>query len=236
LSVVGTKITEGGLSKLKRAIPRCVIKTDAGTADVVDSELKARAELERIGARIRLDEKGDVQAVSLNKGTIFTDKELAHIKWMIDLRQLSLNGANVSDEGLVHLAGLTKLEVLDLCNTKISDAWREAMPELPKLAWLDVRGTKITDSGLRRLADLPSLKNLFLSGPKITNTGLEHLGKITSLEHLSLTLCRGVSNSGLLYLRGLYRLKRLDLRGTSVLEDGANQLQRFLPNCAMQRD
>jgi hypothetical protein len=31
-------------------------------------------------------------------------------------------------------------------------------------------------------------------------------------------------------------LKRLDLRGTSVLEDGANQLQRFLPNCAMLRD
>jgi len=84
--------------------------------------------------------------------------------------------------------------------------------------------------------DLPSLKNLFVSGPKITNAGMEHLGKMTSLEHLSVTLCRGVSNSGLLYLRGLYRLKRLDLRGTSVLEDGANQLQRFLPNCAMLRD
>ncbi len=123
-----------------------------------------------------------------------------------------------------------------MSSTAITDSWREAMPELPRLTWLDVRGTKITDSGLRRMSDLPSLKNLFVSGPKITNSGLEHLGKMTSLEHLSLTLCRGVSNSGLLYLRGLYRLKRLDLRGTSVLEDGANQLQRFLPNCAMLRD
>jgi internalin A len=224
------------LSKIKRSIPRCVIKTDSGTVDVVDSELKARAELERIGGRIRLDEKGDALAVSLNKNTTFNDKDVVHLKWMIDLRQLSLNGANVSDEGLAFLSGLTKLEVLDLCNTKISDAWREAMPELPKLSWLDVRGTKVTDLGLRRLVDLPSLKSLFISGPKITNSGLEHLGKMPTLEHLSLSLCRGVSNSGLLYLRGLYRLKRLDLRGTSVLEDGANQLQRFLPNCAILRD
>ena len=148
---------------------------------------------------------------------------------MIDLRQLSLTGANVSDEGLVHLSGLTKLEVLDLSNTKITDSWREAMPELPRLTWLDVRGTKITDLGLRRMSDLPSLKNLFVSGPKITNSGLEHLGKMTSLEHLSLTLCRGVSNSGLLYLRGLYRLKRLDLRGTSVLEDAPTSCSGSCP-------
>ena len=147
LSIVGTKMTEGGLSKLKRAIPRCVVKTDAGTADVVDSELKARAELERLGVRIRLDENGDALAVSLGKGVVFTDKEIEHLKWMIDLKQLSLNGGNVTDAGLGHLGGLTKLEVLDLCNTKITDAWRDAMPELPKLAWLDLRGTKVTDAG-----------------------------------------------------------------------------------------
>ena len=58
LSLVGTRVTEGGLGKLKRAIPRCAVKTDAGTVDVVDSELKARAELERIGARVRLDDRG----------------------------------------------------------------------------------------------------------------------------------------------------------------------------------
>ena len=98
---------------------------------MVDSELKARAELERLGVRIRLDENGDVLAVSLGKGVVFTDKEMEHLKWMIDLKQLSLNGGNVTDAGLAHLGGLTKLEVLDLCNTKITDAWRDSMPELP---------------------------------------------------------------------------------------------------------
>ena len=83
---------------------------------------------------------------------VITDKEIEHLKWMIDLKQLSLNGGNVTDAGLGHLGGLTKLEVLDLCNTKITDAWRDAMPELPKLAWLDLRGTKVTDSGLRKTA------------------------------------------------------------------------------------
>jgi Leucine-rich repeat (LRR) protein len=123
-----------------------------------------------------------------------------------------------------------------LCNTKISDAWRDSMPELPKLGWLDLRGTKVTDSSLRKLLNLPNLKSLFLSGPKITNVGLEQIAKIPTLENLSLPLCRGISNSGLLFLRGLYRLKRLDLRGTSVLEDGVNALQRFLPNCGILRD
>ena len=43
LSIVGTKVTEGGLSKLKRAIPQLRGEvTDTGTADVVDSELSAR--------------------------------------------------------------------------------------------------------------------------------------------------------------------------------------------------
>ena len=208
------------------------MKTDAGMVDVVDSELQARAELEKIGARIRLDEEGNALAVSLGKGAVFTDKELGHLRWMIDLKQLSLNGANISDAELEHLSGLTKLEVLDLCNTKITDAWREAMPELPQLAWLDLRGTKVTDAGLRRLINLPSLKSLFLSGPKITNAGLEHLAKIPTLENLSLPLCRAVSSTGVVFLRGLYRLKRLDLRGTSVLEDGVNALQRFLPTAA----
>ena len=112
----------------------------------------------------------------------------------------------------------------------------QSLPELPRLAWLDLRGTKISDTGLKRLVDLPSLKSLFLSGPKVTNTGLEHIGKIATLEHISLPLCRAVSNSGLLFLRGLYRLKRLDLRGTSVMEDGLNALQRYLPNCTILRD
>ena len=213
-----------------------MVKTNEGTADVADSELKARAELERIGVRIRLDPTGNVMAVSLDKKTTFTDKDTEHLKWMIDLRQLSLNGANVTDAGLQNLAGLNKLEVLDLCNTKIGDSWRDSMPELTKLTWLDLRGTKVTDAGLKRLIDLPKLKNLFLSGPKITNAGLEHIGKIPTIEHLSLPLCRAISNAGLLSLRGLYKLKELDVRRTSVFEDGVNALQRFLPNCTIRRD
>ena len=109
-------------------------------------------------------------------------------------------------------------------------------PNCPAWRWLDLRGTKVTDAGLRRLLNLPSLKSLFLSGPKITNAGLEQIAKIPTLENLSLPLCRGVSNAGLTFLRPLYRLKRLDLRGTSVLEDGVNAMQRLLPNCTILRD
>ena len=120
LSIVGTKITEGGLSKLKRAIPRCVVKTDAGTADVVDSELKARAELERIGVRIRLDDHGDVLAVSLAKGAIFTDKEVEHLKWMIDLRQLSLNGAQCHRRAVWRISAGSPSSKCSTCATRKS--------------------------------------------------------------------------------------------------------------------
>ena len=61
--------------------------------------------LERLGARVSVNEQGEVDGVDLY-------------------------GTQITDAGLVHLKGLTSLEVLTLGNTQITDAGVEKLKEV----------------------------------------------------------------------------------------------------------
>jgi Leucine-rich repeat (LRR) protein len=56
---------------------------------------------------------------------------LEHLKGLTQLRELSLNGTQVTDAGLEHLKGLSELETLSLDDKRVTDAAPAALAELP---------------------------------------------------------------------------------------------------------
>jgi hypothetical protein len=64
----------------------------------------------------------------------------------------------------------------------------------------------------------------------VSDVGLSYLRELTELEEW-LGLCRTqVTDEGIQCLSGLTKLKQLNVRGTSVTEDGARSLQESLPS------
>jgi hypothetical protein len=73
------------------------------------------------------------------------------------------------------------------------------------------------------------LETLSLGGTKVTDAGLEHLQGLANLATLNLENNRGVSDSGLVHLKGLTKLRTLNLGGTKVTDAGVGDLQKALP-------
>lgn len=103
------------------------------------------------------------------------------------LSSLSLRDANITDAGLGHLRGMIGLRWLWLDGTKVTDAGLEHLKYMTGLVWLDLDRTKATDIGLEQLKELKGLKYLYLSGTKVTDIGLKQLKELTELERLDVS-------------------------------------------------
>lgn len=64
--------------------------------------------------------------------------------------------------------------------------------------------------------------------------GLAQLAKLRTLEALNLSRTK-ITDAGLLHLAGLAHLETLDLQKTQVTRAGVAELQKSLPNCAINR-
>jgi hypothetical protein len=81
-----------------------------------------------------------------------TDGDLADLCELRHLKQLDLEGTQVTDNGLRTVSGLSRLE------------------------WLDIDATEITDKGLRHLEAMRNLRHLSVTQcPNITDTGVAEL-------------------------------------------------------------
>lgn len=92
------------------------------------------------------------QVAELNlAGTKVTDKGLAALEKMTNLRRLHLEKTAVTDEGLAHLKGLTNLRYLNLYNTAVTDAGVAELTSLKSLRHLYLWQSKATDDGASKL-------------------------------------------------------------------------------------
>ena len=73
-----------------------------------------------------------------------------------------------------------------------------------------------------------------LDRDRITDAGLVHLRAITSLSRLDLVGTH-VTDAGIVRLKGLTKLKLLALSYTEVTDAGVKDLQRALPNLIIVR-
>jgi hypothetical protein len=86
------------------------------------------------------------------------------------------------------LKGLPNLRVLDFGSSPLGAAGVDNLRDLKRLEVLGFSNATIADAGLTSLKDLPRLKSLsFYSCQGITDGGLVHLRGLKSLEHLRLS-------------------------------------------------
>ena len=139
---------------------------------------------------------------------IAKDDDLRLVATLPKLEELNLSNTDIGDVGLAHLRGLTHLRSLALVYTSITDAGMSTIKEMHRLTKLELAGTDITDSGLAHVSSLTALRELDISDTSITEAALGHLTKLSGLT-------------------------RLGMDNTEISREGAAELQKSLPRCAI---
>ncbi len=117
-----------------------------------------------------------VVAVYTNKQSgHITDRGLAAISGLTELRDLCLRGMHITDDASHYLTSFPDLEELDLSATEITDAALADISQLTKLRHLSLRDTRVTDEGMKLIAQLTQLKTLVLSNTAVSDEGMAHL-------------------------------------------------------------
>ncbi len=115
----------------------------------------------------------------------------------------------------------------------ITDAGLDSLSSFTRLEELGLSDSLIGDTTLARIAGLTTLKRLRLARTSITDAGLAHLSGPKNLEELDLRDAgehgHRVTTAGLGALRGLTKLRRLDLAGTAA-ENSVLALISQMPN------
>jgi hypothetical protein len=127
----------------------------------------------------------------------------------------------------------------------------EFSPTLPGPAWLrrrigdeyfvsvaeaffDKSSHRVLDDGMFRefansvrSRNLPRPRGLVFSDLPITDAALEGLSTFPNLTSLHIINCRGISDSGLKQIESLTKLRRLDLRGSSLTDQGLARISNL---------
>ena len=70
---------------------------------------------------------------------------------MTQLRELWLDGTQITDDGLVHLAGMSRLQWLSLGGTQITDNGLVHFKGMARLRYVSLDGTNVTNEGVKKL-------------------------------------------------------------------------------------
>ncbi|CAI5462123.1 unnamed protein product [Closterium sp. Yama58-4] len=236
----------GGVNAVKRGVSVVTGEVNAVKAEVAEHKQSTTLQLEEAERR-RVAEmremRGQVKEREWKLAAV--KKELdahknARMKVDVDLQirqsegdqktaweQLKLQSRETDLLGLSdgHVSTIMHLKSIDLSSSSgFSAEGIKHLYRLPRLDTLSLERTDVSDSVLEGIGSLTSLRNLMLDDTKVTDAGLSHLTALSSLEVLSLSTCKGVTNTGMVHVGRLTGLKRLDLDCTAVTDDGLQQL------------
>jgi Leucine-rich repeat (LRR) protein len=222
---------ETALQVVQNAGGRVIREGNLPDRPVVGVDLRSSS----IGDR-DLDVMKDFPALkSLNLGsTDITDAGLRALRNLRGLETLGLGATlRITDGGIEYISGLSRLRELDLTFAPITDEGLSHIKKLASLEALLISGTAVTDSGLKYIESLRALKRLHLGCTLVTDAGMVHLQKLQNLQELALTTSVGgepkVTDTGLLKLKGLPRLRRLYLP-EYITDAGVKRLPELFPD------
>jgi Leucine-rich repeat (LRR) protein len=173
-----------------------------------------------------------LRSLSLWWSTGMSASALEEIGTIRNLETLDLSAVKGAAKDVKYLRKLPQLRHVDL-SLIATDSTLEQLEGLDNLREIDVNGAKVTDAGLKRLGSLRNLERIGAAYTKITDAGLCQLKGLVHLNDLSLD-DTAVTNAGLVNLYGLKELRNLILLGTKVTKEGADKLQKALPNCYIE--
>jgi internalin A len=165
---------------------------------------------DRFGIVVLGDDSGPTRVVARRRSRghydRLNDQELACLANWPSLLRVHIRYDDVPATMLQHLRPCTKLECLDF------------------ITW-DKSGFDGRD--IEPLEGMKNLRDLTLVGRHMSLDAMKHIGRLGSLEDLCFTCGREgmpVTDDGLVYLRGLKRLRALELSGTRVTDKGMKYL------------
>jgi hypothetical protein len=167
---------------------------------------------------------------------ITDDDAMETLRSLPGVRDLDLVFTDVTDRGVERVVEYCPdLHYLYLhVNKNITDEAMKSVKKLHRLHTLQLAGTLCTDAALSQLKELTQLRELTVADSRtpsqITDEGLKHLGEMKSLTLLEV-YAASVTNEGLVYLEDLPEMRELIFSKTKVTAEGAQRLQRRLPNC-----
>jgi len=87
------------------------------------------------------------------------------------------SGPQFKDADMHYLRYLPELKTLTLCNTGVTDIGLLALQQHPELSQLDVPGGDITDTGIAAIETIPKLETLDVRNTRVTRARLVALTK-----------------------------------------------------------
>jgi Leucine-rich repeat (LRR) protein len=164
----------------------------------------------------------------LVQGSEVSDIGMGHLAQVKSLKKLLLTSCpKIGDLGYARIAELTQLEDLILYanqNDGIGDEAIEAIATLKNLKKLEVRNARLTDLSMERMSDLSSLEELILSAKNVTDAGIAHLVRMKSLRGLSLSFTQ-ITDIGMGYLARMESLANLHLFAENISDVGVARLK-----------
>ena len=108
-----------------------------------------------------------------------TDDGLAFLEKNPELRELFLNGTQVSEKWLKRMGAFKKLQVLHLNDTPVTPSGLvSSLQGLPLLENLELHRTSLDDATLSLLSQLKKIKVIGASGTKVTDVGVADVKKV----------------------------------------------------------
>lgn len=160
---------------------------------------------------------------TLESPTADTLQPLANFK---KLEELNLASCELTDDAMTPIAGLRTLRTLDLSDNQITGAGCQSLAELTNLRLLQLNDNPIDDTGLAHLSKLTRLQKLDIRDTNAAGDNLAALAGMIDLRELELGRLPGFTGRDLDVLANAPRLKRLSLGGTSVGDEGVEQLAK----------
>lgn len=176
----------------------------------------------------------NLKTLRLSKSA-FGDEGLAILGEISTLEELTFDDPQVTDAGFEHLKYLKNLKVLSFNAPLVTDAGTEHLRSLTKLERLVIDEAKITDRGFESLRGLKKLRQLFVQtfAPGITDTAFENLAGLSELQELYVITHgdHAITDAGLLRLKGLSKLRALNVPSRGITDQGVKLLQQAIPGC-----
>ena len=190
LTLSGTRVGDDGLEQVRgcdRLVGLYLSKTDITDAGMV--HVASLRKLKRLGlsdtrvSGIGVKQLAGVRALETLwlQRTRIDDNALRSLE-RLPLRQLHLDGTQITDVGMESLARIPSIVHLHLFDTQIGDSGVAHLSRLPNLVSLDLARTKVTDEGLKHLSGHQKLRTLMLSDTAVSDAGMKHLTSNSTLR------------------------------------------------------
>ena len=150
---------------------------------------------------------------------------------------LMLYSTSNTDAWIARFEGMPEIKNLYFDSTDLTDKGIEVISQLPNLRELVIGfgRTQVTNSGIERLSRNQALETVRLYHLDITDEGLANLSSFSKLKELTIysdaPRKKGLTESGIRFLKKLSKLKRLEVGGGWLSEDAVAELRQALPDC-----